>query len=109
MTENVLVPLSGRVPGIWRLTGSRRKRGIADYMALLRTNQIREKLLSQDLLIDDCMRGEVRRNLKDASIRLDARSLCAILTLENYLGQAAALPTVTDTFTAKPVCQELAV
>lgn len=109
MTENVLRPISERVPGIWRLTASGRKRGIADYMGLLRTNQIREKLLSQDLLIDDCMRGEVRRHLKDASMRLDAHSLCAILTLENYLGQAAALPTVTDTFTAKPACQELAV
>ncbi len=105
MTEN----LSGRVPGIWRLIARRRKRGIADYMALLRTNRIREKLLSQDLLIDDCMGGEVRRNLKDASIRLDARSFCAILTLETYLGQAAALPTVTDTSAAQSVCQELAV
>jgi hypothetical protein len=108
-SRNALRPIARRIPGVWRLTGSRRKRGIADYMALLRTNQIREKLLTQDLLIDDCMRGEVRRHLKDASIRLDARSLCAILTLENYLGQAAGLPTRTASHVPQPVRQELAI
>jgi hypothetical protein len=102
MTEKVLGPLSGRVPGIWRITAPRRRRGIADYSSLLRANQTREKLLSRNLFVDDYMGGEVRRKLRDAATTFDARTLCAILTLENYLTQAAALPRVTDVAVAEP-------
>jgi hypothetical protein len=92
MTANLLAPFSRMVPGVWRLLATGPKRGIADYMALLRSSHVREQLSGQDLLLDEYMRGEVRRRLKDVAIRLDARALCAILTLESYLQQVAGLP-----------------
>lgn len=67
-----------------------------DYPAAVTEHRVRERLLGQDLLIDDVLKGAARRALlKHPEQPLAAESIIAMLTFETYLRQAAAMPRLT--------------
>jgi asparagine synthase (glutamine-hydrolysing) len=82
------------------LRQSRRKtpanQWFVDYPAAVREHRVRERLLAQQLLVDDVLRGAARRALQNDHERpVPAESVIAILTLETYLRQVAAMPRLT--------------
>jgi asparagine synthase (glutamine-hydrolysing) len=80
-----------------RLLGIRRRRTPAnqwfvDYPAAVRQHRVRERLLAQDLLIDEVLHGAARRALaNDSEQPLAAESIIAILTVETYLRQVLGM------------------
>ncbi|HEX6964904.1 MAG TPA: asparagine synthase-related protein [Gemmatimonadaceae bacterium] len=63
----------------------------ADYTAFVRASGVRERLLQGELLLDQYLRGAVRRALSRAEpAPPDTRTVLAILTAEVYLRQADA-------------------
>lgn len=68
-------------------------RWFVDYQQCVEKNRLREKLLQQDLVVDDYFHGAVRRVLADPTAHnLTPRVLIALLTLETYLRQVTGSP-----------------
>lgn len=64
-----------------------------NYPAAVRQQRVCERLLAQNLLIDDVLHGAARAALlKNAERPLAAESVIAILTFETYLRQVTAMP-----------------
>ena len=64
-----------------------------NYPAAVRQQRVCERLLGQDLLVDDALRGAARAALmKNAERPLAAESVIAILAFETYLRQVTAMP-----------------
>lgn len=64
-----------------------------NYPAAVRQQRVRERLLAQDLMVDDVLHGAARAALvKSAGRALAAESVIAILAFETYLRQVTAMP-----------------
>lgn len=64
-----------------------------NYPAAVRQQRVCERLLAQDLLVDDVLHGAARAALlKNAERPLAAESVIAILGFETYLRQVTAMP-----------------
>ncbi len=98
--------LTRRVPGAWRI-GERVQpvnKGFANYAHFLHASKTREKLLGEELLLDEFLRGAVRRVLENPAQAplLKAQVITAILTFETYLRQVVGIPSLTGLPSCSP-------
>jgi asparagine synthase (glutamine-hydrolysing) len=77
--------------------GNAADRWFVDYQDCVRESKIRERLLVQDLAIDNYLRGAAKRALANSELApMRPRVILAILTIETYLRQVSGLTTVLD-------------
>ena len=75
----------------------------ANYSKFLHFSKVKERLLSENLILDDCLHGAARRavnqchvNDSDRPYASGAYALAGILTVETYLRQVSDMPSVSS-------------